>query len=232
MEELDPSHRRIHPRHRLSPVARPKPSSSRTESVSSASDVSDAQDPSDDAYGAIPKRQMRYSTRNSRLHKRRKSGETEDEDFYDVSESDEEVLRRSGRTGIRKNYKVDGDYKIDEETDDDAIEIDSDASSEWGKGKQNQKPKKRKAPKPAYGRIRDMDDLDGYDSLLLRHRDECEKCNRPAASLLLQKLKSRGGRKKKKSEDDFSENDEDFFTSLGGWVRWLVSHLQCLGTSC
>lgn len=223
---MSPSHPQIHPRDRQSSVA--QSSYNGTESTSDQSDLSEGAQSSDN-YGTtrhLRKRQNRYPTRRKRIGKGHHSGNTEDEDAYDMSESEEDVVRRSGRTGTRKNYKMDVDYEFRDESEDDAIEIDSDASFE-GKGKRSTKPRKRRAPKPAYGRIRDMDDLDDFESPLVKHRDECEKCNRPAASLLLQKLKSQSGRKKKKKDDDFSENDDDFFNNLGGWVRWSVWFLHC-----
>lgn len=79
---------------------------------------------------------------------------------------------------------------------------------------------KRKGPKPEYGRIRDVNDI--YDSdpetaPLRAHRDLCERCRRQPAHILM-KSKKKGRRK---SVEDPMEEEEDF-SSLGGWVRWCV----------
>ena len=54
---------------------------------------------------------------------------------------------------------------------------------------------------------------------LRAHRDICEKCHREPAHVLLKKLGKRKGRKKKQT-DDLSEDEEDMYNALGGWVRW------------
>ena len=208
----------IHPKDRVPVLIVPR----------SRSSISDEEDESsgDDSNGgrSLRKRATRQTMTRTRRPTRGSSESFESE--YDLSESEPEV-RRSGRIGTQKNYneQMDVDYEVNEESDDDVMEIDSDGS--YGR-KKAKMPRKRKGPKPAYGRIRRMEDLDVSESALLNHRDTCEKCHRPASSLLLQKLKSRKGSKRKKAQDDFSENDEDFFNNLGGWVRWSVNSAEVL----
>ena len=88
---------------------------------------------------------------------------------------------------------------------------------------------RRKAPRPAYGRVRDVSSIE-YDSdeetaVLRAHRADCAKCGGVPAHMQLEKLKKRKRPKKKKArkeEDEFEDNDDDEAKAmkLGGWVRW------------
>ena len=78
-----------------------------------------------------------------------------------------------------------------------------------------------------------MYDSDDETAPLRAHRDNCDKCGRAAAHVLLSgwTRKSKKGRKKWSrggTDADLLESSdgEATFEKLGGWVRWLVV-LQC-----
>ncbi|KAI5124175.1 hypothetical protein M0805_000981 [Coniferiporia weirii] len=94
--------------------------------------------------------------------------------------------------------------------------------------------KKKYGPKPAYGRIRNIEEL--YDSdpetaSLREHRDKCERCHRAPAHILLKKTR----RKNQKDKEDITEHGGESYKSLGGWVRCLrccvAAHWSCLAST-
>lgn len=226
---IHPSHKQISAPQRLNPVTVPRSSSRRLKRSRSSRSASIANvDSSDD--GSIHKkrilrpRRIQYSTRAKIRGRTSVEVESEDEDEYNEESDSDEGLRRSGRNVSRKDYRMDVDFEVNDESDDDdeILELESGSDESQARGsKARPKARHRRAPKPAYGRIRSMEDLEDSDSEtepLKRHRNECEKCHRAASLVLVKKLKSR--RKKKKTDGDFSENDEEFYNNLGGWVRW------------
>jgi chromodomain-helicase-DNA-binding protein 4 len=161
-------------------------------------------------------------------------GDSEDElGGFDQEESGEVVeipTRRSTRA--RKSAKAnlaDADAYEDEGDDDDS-------THRTGRGNRVEKRKdpRGKASRPAYGHIRSVADLD-YDpysdeeTLPLRaHREECEKCRRQPAHILMEAMRKQvkgKGRKKKISDDEDEGDEQERLVALGGWVRWLVDLL-------
>lgn len=136
---------------------------------------------------------------------------------YYVSDSGSEsegAKRRSSRFREKKNYTVDEGSDFE---DPDSSEFDG------SPGPSRKRPRilLRKGPKPAYGLIRNIDDYyepDPLTAALRAHRENCERCHREPAHILLKKPIRK--KKKRKNDDDLEENDEETFTRLGGWVRW------------
>ena len=132
----------------------------------------------------------------------------------DESDSEPRIQRRSGRNkGAAIRY--DEDYEEDE----------LDESDYQSAGKSRKKAKKvfkKRGPKPAYGTVRSIEDLDNSDdesAPLRAHRDFCEKCKEPPAHILMTQAKRKRGRKKAKEDED-EESDGERASKLGGWVRW------------
>lgn len=233
---FDPSSTRIHPKHRVQLVInfpKRKPAISKSEYVSESSEEtaegSDSED--EDAY---VRRGTRASKRQANKHVRalpfspkrtreRNGGRTNpisvaNSDSESEDEDEEErPTRRSTRATNKKVYagNADSDFEDDLEESSDYDENRS--------GRKQKKIIKRRGPKPAYGRIRRVEDL--YDSdpetaALRAHRDECEKCHRAPAHILLKKRGKKKPRRRKRDDDSLSESDGDTFNKLGGWVRW------------
>lgn len=81
------------------------------------------------------------------------------------------------------------------------------------------KSKKSKAIKPAYGLIRNVDNLydsDSESTPLRAHRDFCERCHRKPAH----RLKANYKKRRKRKTDDIFSDDDDSYENLGGWIRW------------
>lgn len=130
------------------------------------------------------------------------------------SEADsEDGRRRSSRTKGRKNYAMFDDSDFD---DSESSESEEDAAPTRKKSR----PQKRKGPKPEYGLIRTIEDGYNGDSAPLRHRDECEKCQKAPSHILLRQPPRKKRKKRNENEDGFSEDEEEEATRLGGWVRW------------
>ena len=124
-----------------------------------------------------------------------------DDDEENDNDDDDELLiaspsvRRSTRTRtavVRKTFVDSGDEDY----------------APTPKSKVAKKKAQPKASRPAYGRIRTMDELkydpDPSTKPLRAHRTKCEKCQRLPTPQL---------KKRRKAED---EEEED----LGGWVQW------------
>lgn len=130
-------------------------------------------------------------------------GEAEDESAFD-------------RTRLRSKQKK----KYNE--DEDEADYDYRSEEEEDRPRKAKRAIKKTGPRPAYGRIRDVENL--YDSdpetaALRAHREVCEKCHREPAHVLLRRLAKRKGRKKK-VDDEFEEDEQEAANALGGWVRW------------
>ena len=158
-----------------------------------------------------------------------------DQEHSDIDDSDRRPIRRSTRS--KKGVKV----NLDAETYSDDQESEGETSDDYDSRKlsrlQSKKRKKAvrpKAARPTYGHFRNVADLD-YDYSddenmpIGEHRDICEKCHRgPAHNLieaLAKKSKGKGKKKRKTPDDEFedSNDEEERFTALGGWVRWWVT---------
>jgi hypothetical protein len=90
------------------------------------------------------------------------------------------------------------------------------------------KSRKPKGPKPQYGSVRSIDDIDldyfsdDEDKPLRAHRMACEKCHDGPSNRILAAWKKRKGKKKRARSDEDEENEEDRAERLGGWVQWYV----------
>ena len=234
LPRFDPSSRRIRPKDRIGLVInfqRRKPA--RDEDYVSDSDTSEETDTGSDFEGAYVRRGTRASKRQAgklvralpfspRTARRRKRGDYSDSEEEWVSEmEDERPTRRSSRATKKRSYATGGDTDLEEEQE--SSEHDDDGSR-----REHKKVVKRRGPKPAYGRIRRIEenyDSDPETTPLRAHRNECEKCHRAPAHILLRRLKKGKGRRKR-VDDDLSEDEESFYYRLGGWVRWY-ENLAC-----
>jgi hypothetical protein len=126
-------------------------------------------------------------------------------------------------------------HKEDEDYGESEIEIFSEDEYRPGTrrrrpGKDKSKTFKPKGPKPQYGIIRPIEDIDldyfsdDEDRALRAHRMNCEKCHSEPANVQLSAWKKRKGRKKKQGSDE-EEDEEERIERLGGWVQWYVFHL-------
>lgn len=237
MPPFDPSATNIYPKHRVGLVINLPGQGSHSnrgfdyiEDSEETSELSEEDDDDDDDYRGNGSRRKRkkssirvknrssrnlpYSPVKTRNRTGARSAATNVIEDSDESDEDHAHSRRSKRALSRRNYAD------NEESD---FEM-SEPSSEGGLLKKKKKAaKKRKGPKPAYGCIRDVTDL--YDSdpetaPLRAHRKICERCRRQPTHILLKRTKIN----RKRSNDDLSEEEEDYST-LGGWVRWFVSPL-------
>ncbi|KLO20752.1 hypothetical protein SCHPADRAFT_816295 [Schizopora paradoxa] len=170
--------------------------------------------------------QLPFSPKKTRLGGRKHKPLRIEED---ESDSEPRIQRRSGRNrgaGVR----YDEDYQEDELDESDGSRI---VATSHKKAK---KKIKKRGPKPAYGTIRDVEDLDNSDdesAPLRAHRDFCEKCKEPPSHILMVQAKRKRGRKKaKRDEDEDEESDGERASKLGGWVRCLkcciAAHWRCL----
>jgi chromodomain-helicase-DNA-binding protein 4 len=135
----------------------------------------------------------------------------------DVGEVDVSIRRSArGRRGRRVvKEAADEDFEMGSSDDDDE-------GSDLPKKKT---PRKIAAPRPEYGKVRQLEltrPEEGVDSLHA-HRSICERCHEPSASTLLLKLRKRGKKRAhKRHTDEDSEDEEESYKKLGGWVRWYV----------
>ena len=236
MKEFNPSGPRVHYKHRVSlrisidkRKVNAKRGTSRTSSNSEyesspeqssdgdEEDEDEAEDESDYIGGRTLRsrtgksiRRLPFSPKKSRSRVLR-SRKGNDSDELENSSSNDEVEyqpRATRSRGVKSRFKDDESY-------DDAPRP------------AKRKAFKKKAVRPEYGKIRKVDDP--YDSdpdtaALRAHRDICEKCRRQPSHILLRKNKRKAGRKRK-DENGFSEDDEGFYQTLGGWVQWyVISH--------
>lgn len=162
-------------------------------------------------------RELPFSPRRTRTRGKRASTDAEGEEEEAESSDSGAHVRRSTRTRKKPQEVIVVD---DEEDYDDYHETTS-------KGKKKA-PRKRKIPRPAYGVIRNISQLN-YDSddntaPLYAHRRSCDSCKLPIVQPLLDKLrkKPKKGKRKRRSEsdDEFEEDEEERLIRLGGWVRW------------
>ncbi|KAL5533979.1 hypothetical protein ACEPAG_439 [Sanghuangporus baumii] len=243
--KFDPSSVRVHPKHRIQlvlnvPKRKPGPvvdgdyvSDSDSSNETEGAESDDYEDTylrrSTRASRRQTSKQVRvlpYSPRKTRSRGRQTSPISVDDD----SESEQSLpRRRSSRNAKKKSNSINeqSDYQSD------GVEESSDYQESRTRRRSKQ-PTKRKGPKPAYGRIRKVEDL--YDSdpdtaPLRGHREECEKCHRAPSHILLKRLSKRTKRRKK-HDDDLSEDEEELANRLGGWVRCLkccvAAHWNCL----
>lgn len=212
--KFNPSGPKVHPKHRVTlqiSIDRRRIDSTRgstSEFRSSASELSELSEIDDESdlgeasdYKSTRKSASRlpYSPKKSKTLRARKNSITESAD-------EDEYRPRATRTRAAKSRVISGDSDYEDSP--------------------RSRPVKRKivkkAVRPEYGKIRNVEDP--YDSdpdtaPLRAHRGVCEKCRRVPAHILLRKHKKKMARKKKKDEG-MSEDDEDFYLSLGGWVQW------------
>lgn len=116
--------------------------------------------------------------------------------------------------------------------DDDDDDYEEEEEVSYKKGKKKVVPKK---PRPTYGLIRGIEDLDDSDTetpFVRAHRNVCEKCHKEPAHILLNKFRKRKGRKKvrKTNEQNITEDEMESIQNLGGWVHWYVPHFFLLCT--
>ncbi len=134
------------------------------------------------------------------------------------SEGERVDLRRSGR-----NKVVAGRVRYDEDYREDNVDDSDDAPVTARAQKKVKKKLKKRGPRPAYGTIRDVEDLNDSDddsAPLRAHRDFCEKCKDPPAHVLIVQARRKRGKKRSKQEDEDEESDGERASKLGGWVRW------------
>ena len=224
---FNPSGPKVHPKHRASlqisinkrRVLRGRGSDALSSSGTDAQSPSSSSDELDELssgsdYGQFSRgggsrksvRRLPFSPRRVRKRPLRSSANN----AQSSDQSEEEYEPRDTRTRVVKSRVV-------------FISSDSDSP----------RPARRKAVKkairPEYGKIRDVDDP--YDSDLstapLRaHLETCEKCHREPAHVLLRKIEKKGKRKRK--VDDLEEDEETFYEALGGWVRWYGELYRCI----
>ncbi|KAL5519231.1 hypothetical protein ACEPAH_914 [Sanghuangporus vaninii] len=241
---FDPSSVRVHPKHRIQlvlnvPKHKPGPVVDTDYVSDSDSDETEERAESDDYEDTYLRRSTRasrhqtskqvrplpYSPRKTRSRGHQTSPISVDDD----SESEQSLPRRRSSRNAKKSYTIneESDYQSD------GVEESSDYQESRTRRRLKQ-PTKRKGPKPAYGRIRKVEDL--YDSdpetaSLRGHREECEKCHRAPSHILLKRLSKRTKRRKKR-DDDLSEDEKELANRLGGWVRCLkccvAAHWNCL----
>lgn len=235
LPSFDPSSTRIHPAHRVSLRLNVRSRASNKGKIAvhseqgdysegSAATSEESPDDEDEDYkSSKPRRSTRsrkakkdskktrnlpYSptkTKNSRWTRTIESESDEDSD---------DGKRRSSRNKTRKNYALAeaSDYMYEDESGDSSVEEINPPV------KKKSRPQKRRGPKPEYGVVRDVGDFDDAEPGPLRHRDECERCHRPPAHILMQQPTKK---KRKKRDSDFESSDEDEAAQrLGGWVRW------------
>ncbi|KAH8119925.1 hypothetical protein DFH11DRAFT_1557318 [Phellopilus nigrolimitatus] len=248
LKPFDPSASYVHPKDRMGLVIRIKRAKNLTErssedEMSQVSDSEASEEGSDDDFGEprqLRARETRFMKRTQSKYPRAPSfspkktrarvhGQSNPIELGEESDVEHELpKRRSSRSTRKKVYTIndDSEYESEEERD----------SSGYEDNKPSRKAKKvikRKGPKPAYGRIRNVEDL--YDSdpetaPLREHRDFCEKCRKEPAHLLLKRKKRK---RRRKDEDELSETEEA--NRLGGWVRCLKccvsAHWGCLAST-
>lgn len=229
VKEFDPYGASVHP------LSRPRPE----ESGKSSGDESSEDEPSEDEYASESSeeldqleesesdfddfapptrvRQLRSARRlpfspakaptKRRIRRRPQS-----------SDSDDEIVTTRRSTRTTRNTKS---YRDDDEYDDEEWNGSDDAPSAPKK-----KRARTKASRPAYGRFREVADLDLDDqsddeTLPLRaHRGECEKCRHPPSHILLKKLHKRRKNKRSSDSDEEDDDEKDNLEGLGGWIRW------------
>lgn len=228
LPSFDPSSHTIHPASRVRVVLRlhgsrskakeKSRSKSRTDSPLSDLDSEDDEDEGEseleeDSDGSLVP--TRRSTRNARTSAQDNSGlpfsprKTRARAIYISDDEDDDdadpllIATSPVRRSTRSKRAVQRDYVEGDEDDDDY------APTPQAKG--TKKKAQPKASRPAYGRIRPMEDLkydpDPETKALRAHRSKCEKCQREPTPQL-----------KKKRKIDDEEADE-----LGGWVQWYFT---------
>ena len=197
LSPFDPSSRDVHPASRVRLVLRLNGSAkddrgSRDESYSEDSDVGESELDDDSDASVFP---VRKSTR-----------------LAGANSGSAQLPFSPKKTRSRKVIILGGDEETDDNDDDDCFSI-SQAINEdedyvpTPKSKLAKKKAEPKASRPAYGRVRTMDELkydpDPGTKPLRVHRAKCEKCQQLPTSQL---------KKRRKAKDE----EED----LGGWVQW------------
>ncbi|KAJ6519648.1 SNF2 family DNA-dependent ATPase [Mycena sanguinolenta] len=148
--------------------------------------------------------------------------------------------RRSSRS--RKGFKINLDEGASSESDQEDNSEEEYAPT-LKRGAKRPKVSRKKGSRPAYGHVRDVEDLE-YDAnsdeetaALRLHRNICEKCHgTPAHEQLvaLSKRKGKAPKKRKTTDDEFDESgdERERVSKRGGWVRCLkcpvATHWGCL----
>lgn len=168
--------------------------------------------------------------RNTRIRREQSASDSGDDlGGYGQVDSDVEILVPRKSTRSRRSARSNlADGLVDEgESDGDTYHDNPRHNSRTQESRKKLKKKRPATARPAYGRFRDIDDLnfDSYEdeatSSLRAHRDICEKCHKPPAHEQLTKAKKKGRRKTKNDTGESDDDDEDHIRGLGGWVRWF-----------
>lgn len=241
LEPFDPTATYVHPKHRVYIIRVDKnehqkfqhkhssrgPSDKYLTTESELTEESSEDEEDDDDYKGQKVRQQKaraakksskklrqthlpFSPRKTRLGGRQRQIVSAGEE----SESEPQVRRRSGRNKAA-GVRYDDDYQMD-------VLDGSDDAPVSTRTKKAKKKFKKRGPKPAYGIIRTVEDLDESDDEfgpLRAHRDFCEKCKDPPAHILMVQAKRKRGKKRAKQDED-EESDGERASKLGGWVRW------------
>ncbi|KAF5352561.1 hypothetical protein D9756_006063 [Leucocoprinus leucothites] len=170
-----------------------------------------------------------------------------------VTDDDEDNARSGTKRATRSRQlklRFKPAYKIHDDAEFGESELDeSDEDNEYGSGRRRtskggkvgakgKAPRKPKGPKPQYGCVRSIDDIDldyfsdDEDRPLREHRRVCEKCHGEPSNNQLLAWKKKKGKKKKANSDEDIEDEEERLERLGGWVQCLKccvsAHWGCM----